>query len=104
MPKQPLPEELIIRIARRFKALSEPLRLDLLNQMMIHGEMTVSALIAATGHRQANISKHLNLMTGDGILSRRKEGLHVFYTIADPTIHSICLLVCGQLQDEFTGK
>ncbi len=95
-----VPEEQIEQAARRFKVLSEPVRLELLNQMQHQGEMTVSELVEATGHQQANVSKHLGLMAREGLLTRRKEGLYVYYDIADPTLSAICMLVCGRLREE----
>jgi ArsR family transcriptional regulator len=34
------------------------------------------------------------------LLTRRKEGLYVYYDIADPTLSAICMLVCGRLREE----
>jgi DNA-binding transcriptional ArsR family regulator len=100
MPKELLPPPMIEQVARRFKLLSEPVRLELLNQMQVHGDMSVQELVDATGYQQANVSKHLLLMAREGILNRRKEGLNVFYGIEDPTISGLCILVCGRLQQE----
>ena len=36
-------------------------------------------------------------MSALDILTRRKEGLQVFYRVADPTIPKLCELVCGSL-------
>ena len=77
MADQLLPRALIERVARRFKILSEPVRLELLNQLTVNGAMNVQELVDATQHQQANVSKHLLQMAHEGILSRRKEGLHV---------------------------
>lgn len=95
-----VPEEQIERTAQRFKALSEPVRLELLNVLQQHGEMTVSELVDATDHRQANVSKHLGLMAREGLLTRRKDGLYVYYSIEDPTLSALCMLVTGRLRDE----
>lgn len=100
MEEQLVPKEHIEHAARRFKILSEPVRLELLNQMQKKGEMTVSELVEATGHRQANVSKHLGLMAQEGLLDRRKEGLYVFYQISDPTLSALCMLVCGRIREE----
>lgn len=99
-PKELLPAPLIERAARRFKVLSEPVRLDLLNVLHIQGEMTVQELVEASGQNQANVSKHLNLMAKEGILSRNKEGLFVYYSIKDTTIQGLCLLVSGRIRQE----
>lgn len=100
MSDELLPESLIDRVAQRFKILSEPVRLQLLNQLQVHDELNVQELVEATEQRQANVSKHLGIMTREGLLERRKDGLHVYYSLSDPTIQAICLLVCGQLRNE----
>lgn len=100
MDQRLVPQEHIEKAARRFKILSEPVRLELLNQLQLHGEMTVSELVEATDHRQANVSKHLGLMSREGLLDRRKEGLYVYYKISDPTLSALCMLVCGRLREE----
>ena len=100
MVKQLLPPKMIDKVARRFKLLSEKVRLEILNQLQVNGEMNVHELVEATGYQQSNVSKHLLLMARDGILSRRKDGLNVYYDIDDPTISGLCMLVCSRLQQE----
>ncbi len=95
-----IPDPQIERAAQRFKLLSEPVRLELLNHLQKEGEMAVNELVDATGHQQANVSKHLGLMAREGLVSRRKEGLYVYYRISDPTLSALCMLVCGQLREE----
>lgn len=102
MPKKaPLSEAALELVARRFAVLAEPMRLRLI-QALFAGEMNVNALVEETGGTQANISRHLQTLTQAHILSRRKEGLQVYYAIADPTIFKLCELVCGSLEKQFT--
>ena len=99
-----LPKALIQRVARRFKVLSEPARLELLNQLQLAGPLSVQELVDATGYGQANVSKHLMLMAREGMLERRKDGLNVYYSIKDPTLHTLCLLVCNRLRQEVAAE
>ena len=92
-----LSEEALVLVARRFAVLAEPMRLRLI-QALFGGEKHVNALVEETGGTQANISRHLQTLTQAHILSRRKEGLQVFYAIADPSIYKLCELVCGSLE------
>ena len=57
-------------------------------------------LVEASGYNQANVSKHLNLMAKEGILSRNKEGLHVYYAIQDASVQGVCMLVSGRIRQE----
>ncbi len=84
-------------VARRFGVLAEPARLRLI-RALFDGEKHVTALVAATGGTQANVSRHLQTLTTAHVLARRKEGLQVFYRISDPTIPQLCELVCGSLE------
>ncbi len=98
-----LPDSLVEPAARRFKVLSEPARLELLNQLHVHGEMRVLELVETTGRRQASVSKHLGLMAHEGLVQRRKDGRSVYYTISDPILPALCLLVRGRLREERDG-
>jgi len=98
-----LPPGALELVAARFRMLAEPMRLRLLNELR-DSEKTVTALVEATGAGQANVSKHLSLMADAGMVGRRKEGLNVFYFIADESLFELCDLVCGRLQRELAEK
>jgi DNA-binding transcriptional ArsR family regulator len=95
--------ELLEQVADRFKVLAEPLRLELLN-VLRDRERTVTELVEQTGAGQANVSRHLALLHRHGLVNRRKEGLHVYYRIADPRIFELCELVCGSLEEDLAGR
>lgn len=94
---QPLNDQALEIVARRFAVLAEPMRLRLI-QALLAGEKNVGELTRQTGGTQANISRHLQTLIAAHVLDRRKEGLQVFYRIADPTIPKLCDLVCGSLE------
>jgi len=98
MKKHDLNDEALELIAGRFRMLSEPMRLRILNALG-ENEMSVTQLVAATGANQANISKHLSALLQAGIVSRRKEGLTANYRVSDATIFDLCDLVCARLID-----
>ncbi len=89
--------ELLEFIASRFKVLAEPMRLRILHAIQ-PGELTVTQIIEAAGASQANVSKHLGILTRAAMVGRRKEGLNVFYSITDPVIFELCNLVCNKLR------
>lgn len=91
-----LSPEMLTLVAERFKVLAEPVRLQILNALR-EGEKTVTTLIEETGLRQANLSKHLQLLYGMGFVDRRKLGLYVYYRLADDDIFQLCDLMCGRL-------
>ena len=97
----PLPEDLAELIARRFQALSDPLRVRLLDQLR-DGEQTVNALAEQLGAGQQNVSKHLGVLADAAMVARRKEGTHVYYRIADDGVFALCEQICGSLQSQLS--
>ena len=95
----PLPDPLVELISERFRVLSEPMRIRLLDRLR-EGDATVGELTAATGATQQNVSKHLGVLTSAGMLSRERDGNFVRYRIVDPTIFELCELVCGRLREQ----
>jgi ArsR family transcriptional regulator len=92
-----LSSEALELVAARFRVLGEANRLKLI-QALSGSERSVGDLTTATGLTQANASRHLQTLTESGILKRRKHGLHVLYSVADPNIFNLCEHVCGSLQ------
>ena len=95
----PLPDELVELIARRFRVIGEPTRIRLLDRLR-DGEATVNELTEALGVSQQNVSKHLTVLADAGVLARRREGTHVHYSIADPSVFALCEQVCGSLEEQ----
>ena len=93
----PLPDDLVELIARRFRVLSEPMRIRLLD-VLRDGGATVAELQEATGSSQQNVSKHLGVLLQSGIVARRKEGNFARYEIADDSVFALCDQVCGGLR------
>lgn len=93
----PLPDDLVELIARRFRVLSEPSRIRLLDQLR-QGERSVNELAAGLGAGQQNVSKHLSVLADAGIVGRRKDGNHVYYRIVDDGVLGLCEQVCGSLE------
>lgn len=98
-----LPLQTIELIAERFRALGEPARLSILISLQ-DGERSVNDLVELQSTSQANISKHLRILTACGFLKRRKQGLNVFYSIADPAIFNMCDTVCGNIRKQLEAQ
>jgi ArsR family transcriptional regulator len=101
--RKQLTDEALELIAVRFRVLSEPMRLKLLNTLG-EEEMSVGNLVEATGAGQANVSKHLSILLKEGIVARRKDGLNIFYRVADKNIFDLCESVCASLGDHLIAQ
>src|SRR5512146_1522601 len=95
----PLPDELVGLIARRFRAIGEPMRIRLLDRLR-DGEATVGELSDVVGATQQNVSKHLSVLADAGVVGRRKDGNRVYYRIVDEGVLTLCDDVCGSLQKQ----
>ncbi|TAF07614.1 MAG: transcriptional regulator [Nostocales cyanobacterium] len=87
---------IIAAVADYFKVLSEGSRLQILTCLK-SGSMNVMEIGEATGLGQANLSKHLKVLTQAGILSRQPKGTSAYYEIADPIIFELCELACDRI-------
>lgn len=85
-------------VAARFRALGEPVRVRILEELR-GGEKSVSELVAATGANQPNVSKHLRTLQEAGLIGRRQEGNQVYCFIDDPAVYDLCDVVCTSLSE-----
>ena len=93
----PMPEALADLLAERFRVLSEPMRIKLLDRLR-DGDATVHELQEGLGGSQQNVSKHLGVLLRAGMVSRTKEGTSAHYAIAEPGVFDLCDQVCGGLR------
>ncbi len=97
----PLSPAIIERVADRFRLLSDPTRLRLVNELHSRGELTVGELVERLEISYASASKHLAMLRAHGTVARRREGTKVFYRISDPSLDEVCNAVCRSLRDHW---
>jgi rhodanese-related sulfurtransferase/DNA-binding transcriptional ArsR family regulator len=76
------------QFARLGKALSSPHRLEML-ELLAQGERTVDSLATEIGLSVANTSQHLQALRQAALVNSRKDGLFVFYRLADPSVFDL---------------
>jgi rhodanese-related sulfurtransferase/DNA-binding transcriptional ArsR family regulator len=81
--------ELYGQFARLGKALASPQRLEFLD-LLAQSERTVESLASEVGASAANASQHLQALRRAGLVQTRKDGLFVYYRIADPSVLQLC--------------
>jgi len=99
MARTKMSEELTLLVAERFKALADPARVRLLNALR-DGERSVGELVDDAGLTQANASKHLARLHQLGFVNRQRDGLHIYYSLADRDVLKLCDLMCGRIEAE----
>jgi ArsR family transcriptional regulator len=75
---------------RRFKAevfrvLAHPTRIHVV-ECLREGELPVGAILERIAVEPANLSQHLSVLRSKGLVSTRKEGNQVFYSLRDPLL------------------
>ncbi|TKC87884.1 helix-turn-helix transcriptional regulator [Trinickia terrae] len=81
------------------KAMAQEDRLLLLCQL-IEGEHNVGELEEAVGLHQPSLSQHLGVLREEGLVSARREGKYMYYSLASIEVLSIMqtlsTLYCGK--------
>ena len=98
-----LTPEALEMVAARFRAMGEPVRLRILQELE-QGERTVSALTESIGSTQPNVSKHLRTLQDSGLVRRRQEGNSAFYSIADEMVFELCEMICSSVRDRLEAQ
>ncbi len=71
-------------LANKFKALSEDVRLQILALIVQHGELCVCEVERFLEISQSKASRHLRYLMNAGLLQDHRDGLWVYYRLADP--------------------
>jgi DNA-binding transcriptional ArsR family regulator len=90
-------------VAARFRAMGEPLRLRILQQLE-EGELSVNALAECVASTQPNVSKHLKVLQDAGLVKRRQQGTSAYYAIADQMVFELCDMICTRLRDRLEAQ
>jgi rhodanese-related sulfurtransferase/DNA-binding transcriptional ArsR family regulator len=80
------------QLARLGKALSSPHRLEML-ELLAQSERTVDSLATEIGLSLANASQHLQALRQAALVESRKDGLFVYYRLADPDVFELSKVI-----------
>ena len=75
-------------VAGLFKAMSDPTRVRIIG-LLAHVEMCVGDLCRALGMSQPAVSHQLRVLRQGKLVKVRRDGQHIFYTLADEHIHTL---------------
>ncbi|WP_407639334.1 ArsR/SmtB family transcription factor [Acidihalobacter yilgarnensis] len=94
------PEDLELA-ARVLKSMAHPMRLKLLCALGDE-EYSVKELLDLVGTTQTNISQHLGILLGGGLVSRRRRGNRHFYRVGHnrtlELIHHVREIFCPEIR------
>lgn len=87
MSDTPAPEE-IRNLADLFSMAADPTRLSLLIALL-GGERCVCELSGETESSMSTVSHQLRLLRAGGLVAQRRDGRHVFYSLADDHVRML---------------
>ena len=82
------------QFARVGKALANPARLELLD-LLAQGERSVESLAGTARMKISNTSAQLRMLSGAGLVASRRDGVRIYYRLADSGVTALT----GQVQD-----
>ncbi len=92
-------EQVFQQAAELFRVMSAPMRLRIISSLC-NGEKNVSQLLGEIDTTQPNMSQHLNTLYQSGILDKRREGVQIYYRIANQNVVTLCRALCTQIAIE----
>lgn len=73
------------QFSRAAAAFASPKRVEIID-LLAQAERTVESIAGATSMTVGNTSRHLQILRGAGMVESRRDGLHVVYRVADPSV------------------
>lgn len=96
LPSAPAPVDLV---AKYFRALGDPTRLRILEELLTDEELSVGELVGRVGAPQPTVSNHLACLRWCGFVESRREHRTIYYRVADERLGEIIALGRALLAD-----
>ncbi|MCB0272028.1 MAG: winged helix-turn-helix transcriptional regulator [Bdellovibrionales bacterium] len=97
--KKIMNQEMIQQVSARFKILSDPSRLRIV-QILMDGEKNVGQIVDQMNCSQPNVSKHLQVLYQSGLVTKSKDGNQILYAILDPSVYKLCDVMCKAVLED----
>ena len=92
----PLPASTAGALAKRFKALSDPARVAIVNRIGSAGEICTCQLTGPLGLSQPTVSHHLRVLKEAGLIEvARKRGTWTFYRLVPEAMQQLAFAIAG---------
>ena len=92
----PLPKGSAQALAERFKALSDPARVSIVNRIAGDGEVCTCQLTGPLGLSQPTVSHHLRVLKEAGLIAvARKRGTWTFYRLVPEAMEQLAFAIGG---------
>ncbi|MBN2325801.1 MAG: winged helix-turn-helix transcriptional regulator [Candidatus Omnitrophica bacterium] len=92
-------DEMMQIVAQRFKVMSEPLRLKIL-QLLKDRERSVGEIADILHLKHGTASANLNALAKASLVAPRREGTKIYYRITNQMVLKICEIACDCIHKE----
>jgi ArsR family transcriptional regulator len=89
-------------ILRALKALADPTRFRIVEEVARGGELSCGQVVERLGTSQPTISHHVKILTDAGLLVSRSEGKHHFLSVSDALVAALAEVLPQRLAS--TGR
>jgi len=86
-------DALIVLQAEVLRTIAQPRRLEILH-VLADGPAEVKRIAAQIGASQPNVSQHLAILRGAGLVDAERTGREVVYRLSDPDV----MVACGVMR------
>jgi DNA-binding transcriptional ArsR family regulator len=86
-------------VGKYFRALGDPTRIRILEQLAEHGELSVTELVDRLAQSQPKVSNHLACLRWCGFVHTRRDHPTVYYRVADTRVTELVALGRALLTD-----
>jgi ArsR family transcriptional regulator len=94
-----MPKDQRERLAAQFKALSDPTRLAIVNQLAGAEECCVCNL-ESLGLAQPTVSHHLKILREAGLVESTRRGTWAYYRLVPESVQALAFALAGGDQDD----
>ena len=83
------------------KALSHPLRLQIVRGLLVGGCRNVRCMEEGTGQSQSTISQHLMRLKAAGVVRCERSGNEMYYEVSDPDAANLVAALFGDEREDY---
>jgi DNA-binding transcriptional ArsR family regulator len=92
-------DKTLSRVTEVLKSIANPIRLKILCLLASQKSVSVNDIAERMGCEQSLTSHHLNNLRSKGVVTLKRSGKHVYYTLKNPKIIGVvkCIIKCDEV-------
>ncbi|MBI9032900.1 MAG: helix-turn-helix transcriptional regulator [Bacteroidales bacterium] len=84
--------------ASKLRAIAHPMRIAIIDLLHVNQKQSVTEIYQKLNIEQASASHHLNILKNKGVLTSKRDGKKIFYSLKSSTLTEIieCINRCNE--------